>query len=233
MEGKITKRPVVAARDAVDPQLPEKRPKVMLEAAAIDPHRRGLFVADAFGEVEIDQFGEGRRSAVFLARRRRIAAGGNRTRPLRGQSGAASRRRLYGRSSVFCPRPKSPGSPKRSAPRKSGPATPSRRRRSGRRGEIVNLRWEPVDFEHECRRLPDRKTGAKVVYLNAPAREFLQRLPSVVKNPRVILGTRVESASAAIDNVWPNVRKTADSTAFACTICGTASPASVPPAGSV
>jgi len=47
------------------------------------------------------------------------------------------------------------------------------------------------------------------VYLNGPARELLQRLPRLVENPRVIPGTRVESASAAIDNVWPNVRRAA------------------------
>lgn len=79
-----------------------------------------------------------------------------------------------------------------------------------RRGEIVNLRWENVDFEHGCLRLPDSKTGAKVVYLNAPARALLQALPRVQENPRVIPGTRVESASAAIDNVWPNVREAAE-----------------------
>jgi integrase len=78
-----------------------------------------------------------------------------------------------------------------------------------RRGEIVNLRWEHVDFERECLRLPDSKTGAKVVYLNAPARALLQDLPWMAGNPRVIPGMRVESASAAIDNVWPSVRKTA------------------------
>jgi integrase len=78
-----------------------------------------------------------------------------------------------------------------------------------RRGEIVNLRWEHVDFEHECLRLPDSKTGAKVVYLNAPARALLQELPRMAGNPRVIPGVKAESASAAIDNVWPSVRKAA------------------------
>jgi len=78
-----------------------------------------------------------------------------------------------------------------------------------RRGEIVNLLWEHVDFEHGCLRLPDSKTGAKVVYLNAPARALLESLPRMEGNPRVISGTRVESASAAIDNVWPNVREAA------------------------
>src|SRR6516225_7814997 len=57
-----------------------------------------------------------------------------------------------------------------------------------RRGEIVNLRWEHVDFEHECLRLPDSKTGPKVVYLNAPARVLLQDLPRMADNPRVIPG---------------------------------------------
>jgi integrase len=78
-----------------------------------------------------------------------------------------------------------------------------------RRGEIVNLLWEHVDFEHGCLRLPDSKTGAKVVYLNAPARALLESLPRMEGNPRVISGTRVESASASIDNVWPNVREDA------------------------
>ncbi len=45
-----------------------------------------------------------------------------------------------------------------------------------RKGEIANLRWEHVDFERECLRLPDSKTGAKVVYLNVPARALLQEL---------------------------------------------------------
>jgi integrase len=76
-----------------------------------------------------------------------------------------------------------------------------------RRGEIVNLCWEHVDFERECLRLPDSKTGAKVVYLNAPARALLQELPRMAGNSRVIPGMRAESASAAIDNVWPSVRK--------------------------
>jgi integrase len=78
-----------------------------------------------------------------------------------------------------------------------------------RRGEIVNLHWEHVDFERECLRLPDSKTGAKVVYLNAPARALLHELPRMASNPRVIPGIRAESASAAIDNVWPSVRKAA------------------------
>jgi integrase len=79
-----------------------------------------------------------------------------------------------------------------------------------RRGEIVNLRWGHVDFERECLRLPDSKTGAKVVYLNAPARVLLQELPRMAGNSRVIPGVKAESASAAIDKVWSRVRKAAE-----------------------
>ena len=68
-----------------------------------------------------------------------------------------------------------------------------------RRGEIVNLCWDHVDFERECLRLPDSKTGAKIVYLNAPARALLQQLPRMAANPRVISGMRADSASAAIE----------------------------------
>jgi integrase len=78
-----------------------------------------------------------------------------------------------------------------------------------RKGEIVNLRWDHVDFERECLRLPDSKTGAKVVYLNAPARALLQELPRVVDNPRVIPGVRAEGAAPGIAKVWSRVRKAA------------------------
>jgi integrase len=46
-----------------------------------------------------------------------------------------------------------------------------------RRSEVTGLQWQHVDFEHQCLRLPDSKTGAKVVYLNAPALEILANLP--------------------------------------------------------
>ena len=78
-----------------------------------------------------------------------------------------------------------------------------------RKGEIANLRWEHVDSERECLRLPDSKTGAKVVYLNAPARALLQELPRMADNPRVIPGMRADSAGPAIDKVWSRVREAA------------------------
>jgi len=45
-----------------------------------------------------------------------------------------------------------------------------------RRSEILNLKWESVDFEHGMLRLPDSKTGPKPVPLSAPALEILSKL---------------------------------------------------------
>jgi|SRR5579862_642032 len=79
-----------------------------------------------------------------------------------------------------------------------------------RRGEIVNLRWQDVDFDYQCLRLPDSKSGKKVVYLNAPALAVLQQLPRVTDNPRVIVATRATTASAALENAWERVRADAN-----------------------
>jgi integrase len=46
-----------------------------------------------------------------------------------------------------------------------------------RKSEILSLRWEWVDFERGCLRLPDSKTGAKVVPLAAAAKKLLSELP--------------------------------------------------------
>ena len=78
-----------------------------------------------------------------------------------------------------------------------------------RKGEIVNLRWDHVDFERECLRLADSKTGAKVVYLNAPARALLCELPRIANTSRVVSGARADSSGPAIDKVWSRVRKAA------------------------
>ena len=42
-----------------------------------------------------------------------------------------------------------------------------------RKSEILGLRWEDVDLERSCLRLPDSKTGAKTVLLGAAALQLL------------------------------------------------------------
>jgi integrase len=75
-----------------------------------------------------------------------------------------------------------------------------------RRSEILNLKWADVDFEGQCLRLPDSKTGAKTVYLNAPALAVLRGLPRLDSNPYVIVGSAQGSAYVGINKLWQRVR---------------------------
>jgi integrase len=78
-----------------------------------------------------------------------------------------------------------------------------------RRSEITGLQWQYVDFERQCLRLPDSKTGAKVVYLNAPALEVLANLPRMSTNAHVFPGKQEGRPLVGIDKVWFRVRATA------------------------
>jgi integrase len=75
-----------------------------------------------------------------------------------------------------------------------------------RRGEIASLQWQNVDFKQKCLRLPDSKTGAKVIYLNEPALDIIRSLPRLSGNLYVIAGNRVGAPSGAIDRAWARVR---------------------------
>ena len=78
-----------------------------------------------------------------------------------------------------------------------------------RLGEVLTLRWDYVDFERACLRLPDSKTGAKLVPLGAPALEILAALPRVQDNPHVLPG-RVEGGHfIGLQHVWQRLRKAA------------------------
>jgi integrase len=79
-----------------------------------------------------------------------------------------------------------------------------------RRSEITGLQWRHVDFECLCLRLPDSKTGAKIVYLNAPALEVLANLPRMPTNPHVFPGKREGRPLGGIDKVWFRVRAAAE-----------------------
>jgi len=78
-----------------------------------------------------------------------------------------------------------------------------------RRGEVADLLWEHVDLETQCLRLPDSKTGAKVVYLNAPTLEVLLKLPRIEANPHVIVGSKEGCGLSGLDKIWYRVRKLA------------------------
>lgn len=78
-----------------------------------------------------------------------------------------------------------------------------------RRGEIIGLQWQNVDFNRRCLRLPDSKTGAKVVFLNEPALEILRSLPRVSNNLHVVPGNREGAPFVGINKIWARVRTAA------------------------
>ncbi len=79
-----------------------------------------------------------------------------------------------------------------------------------RRDEILKLQWDYVDFERGCLRLPDSKTGAKLVPLGAPALELLERLPRIKGNPYVLPGAVSGKHYVGLEKAWDRLRRRAD-----------------------
>jgi integrase len=75
-----------------------------------------------------------------------------------------------------------------------------------RLGEIMTLKWEYVDIPGKVLRLPDSKTGAKVVHLGQPAVEVLEKIERVEKNPWVIVGTKEGARLSDLQPFWQRVR---------------------------
>jgi len=65
-----------------------------------------------------------------------------------------------------------------------------------RRGEILGLHWDWIDWEASRVALPDSKTGEKFLTLNPPALAVLRALPRVANNPHVIVGGKLAKAHA-------------------------------------
>ena len=76
-----------------------------------------------------------------------------------------------------------------------------------RLSEILTLKWDYVDIEQECLRLPDSKTGAKVVHLNAPAMTLLTCIERVEGNPFVITGRNEGQHLVNLDKAWRRIRE--------------------------
>ena len=75
-----------------------------------------------------------------------------------------------------------------------------------RLGEIMTLQWEHVDIQGKALRLPDSKTGAKVVHLGQPAVEVLEKIERVDGNPWVIAGTKPGARLTDLQPFWQRVR---------------------------
>jgi integrase len=78
-----------------------------------------------------------------------------------------------------------------------------------RKSEILTLKWEHIDFERSCLRLPDSKTGAKVVLLGAPTLLLLSSLTRTEDNPYVLPGAKSGGHLVGLPKAWERIRETA------------------------
>jgi len=75
-----------------------------------------------------------------------------------------------------------------------------------RRSEILNLRWDEVDFERGVLALKDSKTGGKEVPLGAAALKLLADNQREEGNPFVCWGERPGARLIGIDKAWRAIR---------------------------
>jgi integrase len=76
--------------------------------------------------------------------------------------------------------------------------------------EILTLKWEYVDLRNGVLRLPDSKTGAKLVYLNDSAVHLLRSMPRMQDNPYVIPGKRTGARLINLQKPWRRMRAKAN-----------------------
>lgn len=75
-----------------------------------------------------------------------------------------------------------------------------------RLNEIMTLKWEYIDLSQKVLRLPDSKTGAKVVHLGQPAIELIETAKQVADNPWIITGTLEGKRLSDLQPFWQRVR---------------------------
>jgi integrase len=79
-----------------------------------------------------------------------------------------------------------------------------------RKSEILGLRWSHVDGDRGCLRLPDSKTGAKVVPLGSAALEVLANLKSRTdRSPFVLPSSRGGGHIVGLQKLWARIRAAA------------------------
>ena len=74
-----------------------------------------------------------------------------------------------------------------------------------RSGEILSLKWEYVDLERGELRLPDSKTGARIVHLGDPAIAVLRGLQRREDSPWVLRGQKDGAHLAFLHGPWHRI----------------------------
>ncbi|MBB1249133.1 site-specific integrase [Rhizobium sp. G21] len=81
-----------------------------------------------------------------------------------------------------------------------------------RRHEALTLRWEWLDFDHNLAKLPDSKTGKKVLLLGSAAMELLKLLPKVSGSELVFPSAAGGMTPISIQKAWAKIREAAELT---------------------
>jgi integrase len=75
-----------------------------------------------------------------------------------------------------------------------------------RKSEIALAKWDYIDAERGYLRLPDSKTGAKLIPLGAPALDVLANLPRIEGNPYILPGDKPGAPYSALPRAWERIR---------------------------
>jgi integrase len=75
-----------------------------------------------------------------------------------------------------------------------------------RLGEIMTLKWAHVDLKARALRLPDSKTGAKIVHFGKTAADMLKSIEKLEDNPYVIAGKKQGSRLTDLQHPWRRIR---------------------------
>jgi len=79
-----------------------------------------------------------------------------------------------------------------------------------RLSEIMTLKWEHVDLARHELRLPDSKTGAKVVHFGKTAADVLKGIARLDDNPYVVTGRKPGSRLTDLQHPWRRIRDKAN-----------------------
>lgn len=75
-----------------------------------------------------------------------------------------------------------------------------------RKGEILGLRWDWIDWDRGLAALPDSKTGEKAIHLPPAALAVLETIPRREDNPHVIFGGRPGAPLVNLKDPWGAIR---------------------------
>ncbi|TAL16668.1 site-specific integrase [bacterium] len=80
-----------------------------------------------------------------------------------------------------------------------------------RKSELLNAKWEDLDFERNELRLPDTKAGrVHYIPLSAPAKALFDKLPREEGNPHVFPGRKEKTHLVNIGKSWRRIRQEAE-----------------------